>query len=46
MEKLYYDRENKKFYVKVLVTNSQGFMEVATDEEFVDVTDEIGELFQ
>ena len=46
MEKLYYDRENKKFYVKVLVTNSQGFMEVATDEEFVDVTDEIVELFQ
>ena len=46
MDKLYYDRENKKFYVKVLVTNSQGFMEVATDEEFVDATDEIVELFQ
>lgn len=46
MDKLYYDRENKKFCVKVLVTNSQGFMEVATDEEYVDVTDEIVELFQ
>lgn len=46
MDKLYYDRENKKFYVKVLVTNRQGFMEVATDEEYVDVTDEIVELFQ
>ena len=46
MEKLYYDRENKKFYVKVLITNSQGFMEVVTDEQYVDVTDEIVELFQ
>lgn len=46
MDKLYYDRENKKFYVKELVTNRQGFMVVATDEEYVDVTDEIVELLQ
>lgn len=46
MEKLYYDRENKKFYVKELNTEKCGDILVATDERYVDVTDEIVELFQ
>lgn len=46
MEKLYYDRENKKFYVKELSTEKNGDILVVTDEQYVDVTDEIVELFQ
>lgn len=46
MEKLYYDRENKKFYVKELNTEKNGDILVVTDEQYVDVTDEIVELFQ
>ena len=46
MEKLYYDRENKKFYVKELTTEKNGDILVVTDEQYVDVTDEIVELFQ
>ena len=46
MEKLYYDRENKKFYVKELSTEKNGGILVVTDEQYVDVTDEIVELFQ
>ena len=41
MEKLYYDRENKKFYVKELSTEKNGDILVVTDEQYVDVTDEI-----
>ena len=46
MDKLYYDRENKKFYVKELNTEKNGNILVVTDEQYVDVTDEIVELFQ
>lgn len=46
MDKLYYDRENKKFYVKELNTEKNGDILVVTDEQYVDVTDEIVELFQ
>lgn len=46
MEKLYYDKENKKFYVKELNTEKNGDILVVTDEQYVDVTDEIVELFQ
>lgn len=46
MEKLYYDRANKKFYVKELNVEKNGDILVATDEQYVDVTDEIIELFQ
>lgn len=42
MEKLYYDRENKKFYVKELNIENN----VITDEQYVDVTDEIVTLIQ
>ena len=42
MEKLYYDRENKKFYVKELDSVNN----VVTDEQYVDVTDEIVTLIQ
>ena len=45
MDKLYYDRENKKFYVKELSAEKCGDILVATDERYVDVTDEIVELF-
>ena len=46
MDKLYYDRENKKFYVKELNTEKNGDILIVTDEQYVDVTDEIVELFQ
>lgn len=46
MDKLYYNRENKKFYVKKLNTEKNGDILVVTDEQYVDVTDEIVELFQ
>lgn len=46
MDKLYYDRENKKFYVKELSTEKNGNILVVTDERYVDVTDEIVKLFQ
>lgn len=46
MDKLYYDRENKKFYVKELNTEKYGDILVATDEQYVDVTDEIVTLIQ
>ncbi len=46
MDKLYYDRENKKFYVKELTTEKNGDILVVTDEQYVDVTDEIVEIFQ
>ena len=46
MDKLYYDRENKKFYVKELSTEKNGNILVVTDEQYVDITDEIVELFQ
>lgn len=46
MEKLYYDRENKKFYVREFITEKNGDILIATDEKYVDVTDEIVELFQ
>ena len=46
MEKLYYDRENKTFYVKELNTEKNGDILVVTDEQYVDITDEIVELFQ
>lgn len=45
MEKLYYDRENKKFYVKELSTEKNGDILVVTDEQYVDVTDVIVERF-
>lgn len=45
MEKLYYDRANKKFYVKELNTEKNGDILVVTGEQYVDVTDEIVELF-
>ena len=45
MEKLYYDRTNKKFYVKELNTEKNGDILVVTGEQYVDVTDEIVELF-
>lgn len=44
MEKLYYDRTNKKFYVKELNTEKNGDILVVTGEQYVDVTDEIVEL--
>lgn len=44
--KLYYDKQNKKFYVKELNTEKNGDILVVTDEQYVDVTDEIVELFQ
>lgn len=46
MGELYYDKENKKFYVKELNTEKNGDILVVTDEHYVDVTDEIVELFQ
>ena len=48
MEKLYYDRLNKKFYVKELKPNTEKNLDilVVIDEQYVDVTDEIVELFQ
>ena len=46
MTELYYDRENKKFYVKELSTEKNGDILVITDEQYVDITDEIVELFQ
>jgi hypothetical protein len=46
MEKLYYDRENKKFYVRELITEKNGDILITTDEKYVDVTDEIVELVQ
>ena len=45
MDKLYYDRANKKFYVKELTTEKNGNILVITDEQYVDITDEIVELF-
>jgi hypothetical protein len=46
MDKLYYNRENKKLYVKELNTEKCGDILVATDERYVDVTDEIVTLIQ
>lgn len=46
MTELYYDRENKKFYVKELSTEKNEDILVVTDEQYVDVTDEIVEIFQ
>lgn len=46
MEKLYYDRKYKKFYVKELNTEKNGDILVVTDEHYVDVTDEIVKLCQ
>lgn len=46
MEKLYYDRKNKKFYVKELNTEKNGDILVVTDEQYVDVTDEIVTVIQ
>ena len=46
MDKMYYDRKKKKFYVKEVSTEKYGDVLVATDEQYVDVTDEIVELFQ
>ena len=46
MDKLYYDRASKRFYVKELNTEKCGDILVVTDEQYVDVTDEIVELFQ
>lgn len=45
MDKLYYDRENKKFYVKELSTEKNGDILVVTDEQYVDITDVIVERF-
>ena len=44
MEKLYYDRENKKFYVKELKTEKSGDILLVVDEQYVDVTDEIKDM--
>ena len=41
MDKLYYDRENKKFYVIELHTHDAGGNLVVDYEELVDITDEI-----
>lgn len=41
MNELFYDKENKKFYVRELITESYGDILIATDEKYVDVTDEI-----
>jgi hypothetical protein len=46
MDKLYYDRENKKLYAKELITEKNGDILVVTDKQYVDVTDEIVEIFQ
>jgi len=46
MGELYYDRENKKFYVREIITEKNGDILIATDEKYVDITDEIVELFQ
>ena len=46
MNELFYDKENKKFYVRELITERNGNILIATDEQYVDVTDEIVELFQ
>lgn len=43
--KLYYDKQNKKFYVKELNTEKNGDILVVTDEQYVDITDEIVERF-
>lgn len=46
MDKLYYDKKNKKFFIKEVSTEKNGDILVVTDEQYVDVTDEIVELFQ
>lgn len=46
MDKLYYDRASKRFYVKELNTEKNGDILVVTDEQYVDVTDEIVTLIQ
>ena len=46
MNELFYDKENKKFYVRELITEKNGDILIATDEKYVDVTDEMVELFQ
>lgn len=46
MDKLYYDKKNKKFFIKEVSTEKNGDILVVTDEQYVDITDEIVELFQ
>ena len=41
MDKLYYDRASNRLYAKELHTEKHGDILVATDERYVDVTDEI-----
>lgn len=46
MNKLYYDKKNKKFFIKEVSIEKNGDILIVTDEQYVDVTDEIVELFQ
>lgn len=46
MDKLYYDRASNMLYAKELHTEKHGDILVATDERYVDVTDEIVALIQ
>ena len=46
MNELFYDKENKKFYVKELMIEKNGDILVSTGEKYVDVTDDMVELVQ